>query len=761
MTKQKKNVKILMVAMSLNFGGAETHVMELAKELHRLGYDIQVASNGGVYADELVASGIPHYKIPLHTKRPLAMIKSYFMLAKLIRKGQFDIVHCHARIPAFLCAMLHKRGGFRFVTTAHLDFKVNFFFRKTTHWGERTLAVSNDIKDYLIKEYGENPSAIAVTVNGVDMERFSRDVDFAPLLEEFHLEKARRRVVYISRIDKDRSAPAFHLITVAQQLRAEFSDVDFIIVGGGNDFDRLQQAAEEANKKAALTDPDHRLVTLTGPRSDINRFTAAADIFIGVSRSALEAMAAGCPVIVSGNQGYLGIFDESKLSCGVETNFCCRGCALPSAEMLMNDLQTLLGMTKEELYAQGNYNREIVAKYYSVSRMAGDYLALYDQLPPALIFRKSDVVISGYYGYGNSGDDTILLSMIQGLRRENPNIKIVALTRGARKMKKHFKIKCVNRFNPFSVYREIRHTKLLLFGGGTLLQDSTSNQSLQYYLFIMRLARITHTQLYVYANGIGPLKRKRNRQKVTKELSYASVITVREPDSKKELIRFGVPASRVQVTTDPVFLFDGGKNRFIMLQERILKPGKKYFAVSLRECKWLAASGFRSSLMESEIEKALVEIVDKHHLIPVLIPMQSRNDDAICERIRRNTGREVVLAPSLSTEDVISLISGMEFVIGMRLHSLIFASKSGVPVIGMAYDPKIHGFIHYVDEKAYSFDLNDITAEKLTAAVDDILDHYEEHVHSLQHIAAEMKKKAEEEIKTIVSLVADDRPSSG
>jgi polysaccharide pyruvyl transferase CsaB len=757
MTEEKKKVKILMVAMSLDFGGAETHVMELVKELHRLGYDIHVASNGGVYADELIACGIPHYKIPLHTKRPFAMIKAYFMLSKLITNGKFDIVHCHARIPAFLCGMIHKNAGFRFVTTAHLDFKVNFFFRKTTNWGERTLAVSNDIKDYLIREYGEDSSTIDVTVNGVDMKRFSRDLDFAPLLKEFHLEKARRRVIYISRIDKDRSVPAFHLVSVAPQLRAAYPDVDFIIVGGGNDFDRLQQAANEANQKAALADPKHRLVTLTGPRSDINRFTAAADIFIGVSRSALEAMAAGCPVIVSGNQGYLGIFDETKLSCGVETNFCCRGCIPPSSEILMDDLKTLLGATKEELNMQGTYNRKIIAKYYSVSRMANDYLAFYDKLPPALVFRKSDIVISGYYGYGNSGDDTILLSIIQGLRRENPNIKIIALTRGPREMKDQFNVKCVNRFNPFGVYNAIRRTNLLLFGGGTLLQDSTSNQSLQYYLFIMRLAYINHKKLYIYANGIGPLKRSRNRQRVAKELSHAAVITVREPDSKNELIHLGVPASRVQVTTDPVFLFEENEDRFKILQERFLAPGKKYFAVSLRECKWLVASGFRSSLMESEIEKFLITIIEKHHMIPILIPMQSRNDDAICQRISEKVGSDVILADSLTTEDIISLIGGMELVIGMRLHSLIFAAKDGVPMIGLAYDPKVHGFSRYIDQEAYSFDLNDITAEKLTAAVDDVLNHYEEHVLSLRSVADQMKEKAENEIKNIVSLAVDDR----
>lgn len=735
--------------MSMNIGGAETHVMELTKELHRRGFEVHVASNGGIYADELMAAGVPHFKVPLHNKRPFSVLRSYFKLAKIIRDNHYDIVHCHARIPAFVCALLHKKLGFRFVTTAHVDFKVNFLLRKISRWGECCLAVSNDIRAYLGKEYGIDPGLVTVTVNGIDMDRFSAQVDFSPVLREFRLERERRRVVYISRIDKDRSAPAFHLVSVAPALRRDFPDLDFIIVGGGNDFERLQQAAAAANQAAA--DRDHPLVTLAGSRSDINLFTAAADIFVGVSRSALEAMSAGCPVIVSGNQGYLGIFDETKLAMAEETNFCCRGCVLPSAPLLERDLRTLLTLSPADLEAQGRYNQDLIAAKYSAGRMAGDYLWVYDHLPPARIFRHSDVVISGYYGYGNSGDDTILCSMIQGLRKEDPNIKIVALTRHTGAMTKLYGVKCVNRFNPFNVYRTLHHSRQLLFGGGTLLQDSTSTQSLQYYLAILWLAKLTNTEIYVYANGIGPLKRPYNRKRVTKELAHAASITVREPDSKEELVRLGVPLGRVQVTADPVFLYEESREKRKAVRERYLEPGKKYFGISLRECRWLTSSGFQSGRMEQEIAGALVQIREKYGFIPVFLPMQARNDNAICQRISHDIGGELVFAHSLNNEDIISLIGGMEFVIGMRLHSLIFAAKKGVPMIGLAYDPKINGFTRYIDEYTSSFELAEITAEKLAAAVDALLAHYDEHTRRLGLASEAMQNRAKAEITAVVA----------
>lgn len=743
--------KILMVTMSLNIGGAETHVMELTKELKHMGYDVHVASNGGVYADELIAEGVPHYQIPLHKRKLGAMIRSYRMLSQLIRRENFDIVHGHARIPSFLCGLLHKRYGFRFVTTAHLDFLVTPLLRKISNWGEYTLAVSEDIRGYLNKEYGVDPAKVAVTVNGVDMKRFSPDVDFQPLLDEFHLEKNRRRIVYISRIDSDRSAPAFHLAEIAPALRKEFPDTDFIIVGGGDDFQRLSTLAEKVNAEAAGTDPDHPLVTLTGPRSDINLFTAAADIFCGVSRSALEAMSAKCPVIITGNQGYLGIFNESSLETARNTNFCCRGCALPTKEQLYEDLRKELLCSDEERAQQGEYNRQIIADYYSVRRMAEDYLAVYDQLPPATVFRKSDVVISGYYGFNNSGDDMILQALIEGLRRENSNVKIVALTKDPRRMSEEYHVRCVNRFNPFAVFRTVRRSHLVIFGGGTLLQDRTSTKSLKYYSFIIRLAHWAKTPLYVYANGIGPLDKEGNRKLVANVLRRVSAITVREPDSRQELIRMGIPGEKVSVTADPVFLLDSVDAEDVC--HRLLEKGKRYFAVSLREYRWGAVS---KENFEKTITETVKAIRDTYGLIPVFIPMQREKDYVLCDRIRKKTGGESVFAASLSTAETVSLISCMELVIGMRLHSLIFAAKEGVPMIGLAYDPKIHGFMNYIEEP-YSFSMEDVTSEALLAAVADIMTHYDGFRRHVSESSSLMREKAHGELNRVTNVFLKEK----
>ena len=103
-----KKYKILMTTMGLNIGGAETHIVELTKELKKRGYDVMVASNGGVYVDELTEAGIKHFDVPLNTRNIGKMYKSLKLLKKIVSEENVDIVHSHARIPGFVTGILHR-----------------------------------------------------------------------------------------------------------------------------------------------------------------------------------------------------------------------------------------------------------------------------------------------------------------------------------------------------------------------------------------------------------------------------------------------------------------------------------------------------------------------------------------------------------------------------------------------------------------------------------------------------------------------------
>ena len=165
-------MKILMALMSLEIGGAETHVVELAKELNYRGHEILVASNGGAYTKALEAAGIRHVKIPMHRRNLYAMLKSLRQLRQLIQSENPDLVHAHARIPAFLCGILQRSMHFPLLTTAHGVFKVTPILRIMTCWGDRTVAISQDIRSYLMENYQVPSDLIHMTINGIDTELF-------------------------------------------------------------------------------------------------------------------------------------------------------------------------------------------------------------------------------------------------------------------------------------------------------------------------------------------------------------------------------------------------------------------------------------------------------------------------------------------------------------------------------------------------------------------------------------------------------------
>lgn len=756
-------MKILMVTMAMNIGGAETHILELSRELASRGHDITLASFGGVYADMLEQCGVRIVKLPLHKKDPASVCESYRGLKKLILTENFDIVHAHARIPGFITGLLNdiitKNGlKFRFVTTAHLNFSVNPLLRRISRWGERVMAVSEDIADYLVNEYDYPRERIYTTINGVDTEKFSPDTDFSQVLEKHSLDKSHKRVVYVSRLDPDRSEPAYRLLDVAEQLAARFPNTDIIIVGDGANFAELSEKADIINKNVG-----RKLVTMTGAVSNVEEYCSAADVFIGVSRSALEAMSAARPVIVAGGQGSLRIFDESKVSTAVSTNFCCRGCEAESAEMLLEDITTLLSDDELRL-SQGKFNREFIQKYYTASRMADDYLRMYEDTlaSPVRFSGKADVVISGYYGFGNMGDETLLDIISSSAAREIPSVKIAALTKSPKKDRTRTGLKCVSRFNFVGVWHEISRAKVLISGGGSLLQDKTSKRSLRYYAWVMNAAHILKKKVYVYANGIGPVSDERNRRLTARVVMQSELVTVRDNGSKNELLALGVDENKINVSADPAFLISPDEKSKRYADELAEKFGR-FMVVSVRP---LDNSAPGSPLTERDeenllaVEKAVTDIAKKYSLTPVILPMQCSRDSEISERLSKELAKNGIKAPVYvprSSGELVCVLGKAMLVIGMRLHAVIFASSASSPVIGLSYDPKVAGFMHELGQD-YVIDLEESHGDgyvetEIIRCADEIMSRRDEVVAEIAEVSAKLRSRAVDDVKRLKSLL--------
>ncbi|MBE6680164.1 MAG: polysaccharide pyruvyl transferase CsaB [Ruminococcaceae bacterium] len=692
-----KKLNILMTTMQMGFGGAETHIYELVLALKKNGHTVTVASAGGKYAEMLEKSGVRHVTLPLASKNPLSVVKAYRGLKKLIKKEKYDLVHAHARIPAFVCGLLQKKLNFRFVTTAHWVFKVNALWKRIANWGDKQMSVSEDIKQYLIDNYSQCSDNIFVTVNGINTEVFSPSASAESIAKELSLSNSKHRIVSISRMDESRGKAQLCLASAADKLLEKYPDLEIIIVGDGviptekNLLTEVKEIATALEKKHG-----RKIIFTPGLRTDTPEFIAAGDIFVGASRAALEAMSVGKPTIVCGNEGYIGIFDKSKREISYKTNYCCRGCEEVSQELLIRDISALFD--ESNLDEKGAYCRDVILADFSAARTARDYERMYDSLSPCPKTERGDILISGYYGFENAGDDSIAASMIKNIRQEMPDAKITIFCKNPRRNAKKYGVRAIGRFNIFAMLSEMRHAKLLVSGGGNLLQNTTSSRSLFYYTSIIKLAKKCGLKIFVCANGVGPVFGKKHEKNVLATLALADKITFREPQSIEYIASLGFDTSKITLTADPALTLDSAPEERIDYIMRN-KSSEKFFAVSLRDFASLHSEevcGMNEDtfarLFASEIDK----IAAKTGATPLYLIMQSSRDRLLSEKVNSIAKAKGEILENLTASEILGVISRTSLVIAMRLHLLIYGAAAGKPLVGVSYDKKVDSMLSYM-----------------------------------------------------------------
>lgn len=739
-------MRILMVTMSMGLGGAETHILELSKGLKAMGHDVLLCSNGGVYVKELEEAGIRHYQAPLHIRTRASLSEGWQVLSRILKTERPDIVHAHARIPALLCSELCRRHHIPFVTTAHYNFRTSGLLKHLTRWGERTIAVSEDLKHYLMDNYSIPENHITVTVNGIATDKFSPQADAGNLYEEFNLPRDGQYVCTVSRMDANACRAAEILIEGAKTPCRRNPKLYVIIVGQGGRFEELKEKAEQVNAIVG-----RRCVIMTGGRTDISHFTALCDVFVGVSRSALEAMACEKPTILAGNQGYLGLYTEAVLPQCIATNFTCRGIDYPSPSAVWDSVVPLLegrtpeGITMEEIRKQ---SRSIILSNYSVDRMARDCEGVYLEILKENRHRNFDFVVTGYYGHNNSGDEALLSAVVRNLQRTCPQSPICALTSAPITTENTCNVTAVQRFNLPAVDRVFSHGKVLIFGGGNLIQDITSTKSLLYYLTLLRMARHRGMKTMLYANGIGPVIKESNRQRAAKVLNQCDIITLRDADSLKLLRSMGVNRPMIRLTADETLTLPVPDAAFCQQALRGFQlDSKPYILVSVRQFKNTTPEFFQS------LADAVSQLAHSRGLEVVLVPLHADADPEASKHFRSLLTCPSRFLPHPRTlPEMLSIIMGSQAVVGMRMHALVFAACCHVPFVGLAYDPKVKSFVGGFPSLA-CYDMPHFDATGFRSTMDRLLDHRDEIASEIENVVTEWQKLAAENAKLARQLL--------
>lgn len=352
------------------------------------------------------------------------------------------------------------------------------------------------------------------------------------------------------------------------------------------------------------------------------------------------------------------------------------------------------------------------------------------------------VLISGYYGFGNVGDEAVLEAIIKGLKEKVPAAELTVLSAQPKITAELNRVGSIHRYDLIGLFKALDGADVFLSGGGSLFQDSTSSRSFWYYICLVWLAKLFGKKVMVFAQGFGPLRRGLNRLIARFVLNQVDLITLRDEDSLNELKRLGVKRAKMIVTADPTFLLkaDLNEGKKLLALEGI-PAGKPLLGVALRQFvrrldgeKGLAA----------QLAATLDRLNEKYGWEPVFLLFRCPADMSAASKVMGLMKRPAhVVFKTCRPAEMLALFPHFEFVIGLRLHSLIFAAICGVPMLGLSYDPKVRAFMREIDQPC--LELNE--TDRIDELMDNVILQREEIKSRLSSLKPRLINKAGENFK--------------
>lgn len=357
------------------------------------------------------------------------------------------------------------------------------------------------------------------------------------------------------------------------------------------------------------------------------------------------------------------------------------------------------------------------------------------------------ILLSGYYGFGNLGDEALLAGTLQMLRSRAPDLRTIVLSAAPSQTRADHSVEALQRWNLREVLPAMRRSDLFVSGGGGLVQDATSWRSPLYYLGLIGAARLLRKPVMIYAQGIGPLRHRVNVELARRLFSAACAITVRDEHSAQWLRRHRV-RTPVTVTADPSLALDPAPDTHVtrLLEAESVRVGPETVIVALR--KWRGNVNFaaRASVeFKHMVHKLGVEIV--------LLPMHHPGDVALARRVAQQAGTGIaVLDRRLQPAEALGVISRAGAVVGMRLHALILGVAAARPVLGIGYDPKVAAFAESVGCPA-PVDPEDIGTGRITERFGDLWRKRDSESRRLAALGPLLKQRAEENVNVLTALL--------
>ncbi len=727
-------------------GGAKTHVLNLLKELNQ-SIDAQLfCFRRGEFSDDAEKMGIPIQVI--ESGNPVVGLQE---LQRLVAGQQGDIIHCHGARGNLMGNLVKKHLKAPVVTTVHSDYRLDYMGRPVAmlSYGATNMValrqmnfyigVSDPMTDILI-ERGFPADRIYTIYNGIDFKTPIHPAPKEEFLKSVGMEWEEGDVIagIAARLSPVKDIPTL-LRAMALACR-ENPRLKLLIAGDGEDRQKLENMARDLGLAGK--------VFFAGWLSDVNSFYNAIDINLLTSisetfpysltegtrmhRATIASHVGGVPVLIDdGINGF--IFEPGD------------------EKQLARHLVTLAG-DGELRRAFGERIYEKASREFSIDRMVEHQLEIYESILKRDARQKSrkrdGVIICGAYGHGNAGDDAILKSIIQSVKELDGSMPVTVLAKNTESVKKRYRVNASHTFNLLKMAAAMRKSVLYINGGGTLIQNVTSQRSLWYYLFTLWLAKALGNKVDLYGCGIGPVRGRRNIRLVKRVLDGSvDTITLREEDSVEELKGFGVNRPEIRLCSDPALVLSPAPEEAVSvyMDKHGLKEGTRYICFMLRS--W---TDFKSKA--PALAACADEAWERYGLEPVFLSLNIFHDTYAAQQVTPFMKAPYkILDDWAEPEMLIGLLGHMEVVVSMRLHGLIFSSLSGVPLVGVGYDPKIASFLRYLGEGT-CIELPDVDRENLSQSLEKAVESLPRR-KELQERAQRLKAVERENIRAVARLL--------
>lgn len=367
----KRKLTVVQMLPALQAGGVERGTLELGNYLVNQGHRSIVISSGGRMQSRLLDEGSEHLCWPVGEKRlqTLLWVKK---VRRYLQETRPDILHLRSRLPAWIGYLAWKKldpdTRPKLVTTVHGPYSVNWYSAVMVK-GQRVIAISQMIKDYILSNYPEvSPSIIRIIYRGVDTGQYSPEYQVEPSwLMQWRQEYPQLENKYVlcfpARITRWKGSMDF--LDVVARVKQAGIPVHGLLVG--EPHPRKRHFLDELKQKVAELGIEQE-ISFTGHRTDLKQIMKTSNLVLSLAldpeafgRTTIEALSLGVPVI-GYNHG--GVAEQlSSL--------------LPEGRVQKNDILAVTGLI-ENWYKQGPTVKK--NEQFTLSNMVSSTLEVYNEL---------------------------------------------------------------------------------------------------------------------------------------------------------------------------------------------------------------------------------------------------------------------------------------------------------------------------------------------------------------------------------------------